>query len=308
MHHADCIAKAFPAISASAPCDRRLRWISSTQGDPDALEHLDRQMAQFYGEAAARSRYQEMLDSQEENQLAADSIASRFLDEIAGSGARTVLEVGCGNGWLYRHLRAKGFSGTYHGVEVAQYIIDRNSTRHPEGRWRRGTAYEIGLPDGSTDVCFAFYVLEHMVYPERGLEEMLRVVRPGGSLLLVFPDFVASGRLASQQTGFTLGRASEKLRKGRLFDAVVSLYDSRYRIPRHLQAARARVGSFPVNTRPICLTHRNVMSADVDALYIASKHEVVDWARNKGLRVEYPFGTEGEFNQHAALRIVKAAS
>jgi SAM-dependent methyltransferase len=285
--------------------DRRLRWMSSTTGDPAILKDLDRRMAAFYGEAAQRGKYQAMLDTQEHHPLASDSVASRLLDLIVGSGAETVLEVGCANGWLYRNLRRKGFGGTYHGVEVAPYLIDRNAARHPDAHWSCGTAYEIGLPDGAVDICFSFYVIEHLVYPERGLREMLRVVRPGGDLLLVFPDFAASGHLASQQTGFSPGRASVKLRSGRLLDAVVSLFDSRYRLRRMLRAARERVGPFPINTRPLCLTHPEVMESDVDAVYLASKQEIVDWAQDRGLRVECPFGTEGLYHYHAVVRITK---
>jgi len=285
--------------------DRRHRWMSSTAGDQTVLKGLDRRMAAFYGEVARRSRYQAMLDTQEDNPITSDSVASRLLDLIVASGVGTVLEVGCGNGWLYRHLRSKGFGGMYHGVEVAQYMIDRNATRHPGGHWSRGTAYEIGLLDGAVDTCFAFYVIEHLVYPERGLREMLRVVGPGGDLILAFPDFAASGHLASQQTGFSPGRASAKLRRGRLIDAAVSLFDSRYRVRRLLRSARENVGPFPINTRPICLTHPEVMEPDVDAVYVASKHEVADWARDQGLRVEYPFGTEGLYHYHAVVRITK---
>ena len=286
--------------------DRRLRWISSATGDPAVLKDLDRRMAAFYGEPTRRGRYQAMLDTQEHQPMASDSVASRLLDLIVGSGAGTVLEVGCGNGWLYRNLRGKHFGGMYHGVEVAQYMIDRNAIRHPDGDWRCGTAYEIGLPDGAVDTCFAFYVIEHLVYPERGPQEMLRVVRPGGDLILVFPDFAALGNLASQQTGFSPGRVSAKLRGGRLFDAAVSLVDSRYRVRNMLRVARNKVGPFPVNTRPLCLTHPDVMGADVDAVYVASKHEVAEWAQHQGLQVDYPFGTEGLYRYHAVIRITKA--
>ena len=72
-----------------------------------------------------------------------------------------------------------------------------------------------------------------------------------------------------------------------------------------LRSAREKVGPFPVNTRPLCLTHPEVMESDVDAVYVASKHEVADWAHDQGLRVEYPFGTEGLYHSNAMVRITK---
>lgn len=285
--------------------DRRFRWTSSTDGDQALLRDLDRRMTSFYGEAAHRATYQSMLNTQDHRPLESGSIASRLLDLLVMSGASSVLEIGCGNGRLYRQLREKGFGGCYHGVEVAQYIIDSNVSHHPDGYWICGTAYEIGLPDDMVDVCFAFYVLEHLVYPDRALQEMLRVVRPGGSLILAFPDFVELGHLASQQTGFSPGRASEKLRRGQLLNAAVSLLDSRYRLPRLLRSVREKIGPFPINTRPLCLSWPGIMEPDVDAVYVASKNEVAGWARGQGLRVEYPFGSEGLYKHHAVIQITR---
>ena len=135
---------------------------------------------------------------------------------------------------------------------------------------------------------------------------MMRIVKLGGSLVLVFPDFVESRRFASQQLGFTMGfTASEKLKKGNLLDALVSLYDSRIRLPRALRQTQANLGSFLVNINPICLSYPDIMSPDVDAVYIASKKEVAYWATKQGFNFEYPCGIEGEFAENTFMAIQK---
>lgn len=45
-----------------------------------------------------------------------------------------------------------------------------------------------GIPDASADFIIANHVLEHLEDPIRGLHSMLRVVRPGGVVLLILPD------------------------------------------------------------------------------------------------------------------------
>jgi len=44
----------------------------------------------------------------------------------------------------------------------------------------RGDAHQLAFPDGSFDLVYARYVLEHVAAPERVLGEMRRVTRPGG--------------------------------------------------------------------------------------------------------------------------------
>ena len=190
-------------------------------------------------------------------------------------------------------------------MEMADYVIEANHKRHPEADWLCGSVYAIPFPDASFDLCFAFYVLEHTVFPERALLEMLRVLKPGGKLILVFPDFSVSRRLNSQMLGFSCGNAAEKLGSGRVFDGLVSFYDSRVRLPRALHSASEKYGPFPVNSRPVCLEKDWPMSPDIDATYIASKNEVRDWSVTRGHEVSFPMGTTGEFKEHSLLIIAK---
>ncbi len=283
-------------------CSRRFAWVSSTR-DAAAVEHLAERMASFYADPAERSPYQEML-ADPGNQGDETSIRvslPRYVCELAPA---RVLEVGCADGRQYRELRAASFAGAYTGIEVAADVIENDRRAFPEARWETASAYALPFEDAAFDVVYSVFVLEHLVYPERGLREMLRVVAPGGRLLLVFPDFVEKKQLNSQQLGFSAtARASQKLRAGRVVDAVVSLYDSRVRLPRALRAMPRRVGPFPVNAQPICLSHRDLMRPDIDAVYIASKREVESWAREQGYDVEYPLGRTGYYGDIAFMSI-----
>lgn len=287
-------------------CDRKFRWVSSTNGNPEILSTLNKQMTWFYGHRDGREMYQSMLDTQEEIPTDLDSVRHLMPKYICSLNPQIILEIGCASGRLYRQLRKYGYEGSYSGVEVADYIIQQNRHKHPEAGWHCSTAYDIPFPDSYFDVCFSLYVLEHLVYPERALTEMMRVIKPNGRLVLVFPDFVESGRFASQQLGWSCAStASEKLRKGKLIDALVSLYDSRIRLPKALRKTQINLGDFLVNPYPVCLSYLDIMGADIDAVYIASKKEVHYWAIERGFQVEYPCGTEGGFAEQAFIVIDK---
>ena len=288
------------------PASRQFRWISSINGNPEILSSLDKQMAWFYSQQDGREMYQSMLDTQEDVNNDLSSVRHLMPQYICDLKPETILEIGCASGRLYRQLRQYGYQGNYSGLEVADYVIQQNRHEHPEANWQCSKAYNIPFPDSSFEVCFSLYVLEHLVYPERGLTEMMRVIKPNGRLVLVFPDFVESGRFASQQLGFSpVMTASAKLRQGRVIDALFSLYDSKIRLPRALRKTEMNLGDFLINTSPICLSYPDMMSADIDAVYLASKKEVHDWAINKGFEVEYPCATEGQFAEQAFIVIYK---
>ena len=265
-------------------------------------------MISFYAEDDNRESYQEMLDGIEEDPEH-DSSTNRLARYLAERRPNTVLEVGCGNGRLFRTLRRAGCEASYTGVEVAQHIVARNRHRHPDASWHTAGAYNLPADDAGVDIAFAEFVLEHLVFPVRGLTEMLRVVRPGGHLVLVFPDFVCAGRLGSQILGLSpLRTVSEALQRGHILDGLISMYDSRVRLPRALGNAQADIGPFPVNVRPACLTYPDFMFPDVDAVYIASKQEVRDWAEAQGHEVTFPAGTIWPYDETAFLAIRKTDS
>src|SRR5262249_36207896 len=158
-----------------------------------------------------------------------------------------------GSGRIYKRLRCEGLAGRYTGVEMADYVIAENRARFPEATWIAGDGYELPVEHASQDCVFAYYVLEHCVYPERLLKAAVLALKPGGRLLLTFPDFPESRIFGSQAAGWDRSTAKEHLRRGRLLHAVVRLWDTQVRLPRALRHATMCVGPFPVNLLPQCL-------------------------------------------------------
>jgi SAM-dependent methyltransferase len=257
-------------------------------------------MAAFYGGQARRACYQEMIDAEGNSQPLTEKALRAA---VLMSNPSSVFEVGCGSGRLYRGLRADGFTGAFTGLDMSVELTSTNRAWHPEANWVTGSIYAAGVGAANFDVVFAYFVLEHCVYPGRALERMVQLLRPGGTAVLVFPDFVAMGRFASQALGFVDGRAGQVLRRGDVINAFVNLYDARARLPRALRRAVTEHGPFPVNLQPRCLAALDTFEPDADAVYIASKREVADWAETRRLRVKYPSGTQGHFRENALVAL-----
>jgi ubiquinone/menaquinone biosynthesis C-methylase UbiE len=108
------------------------------------------------------------------------------------SGARPghqVLDVGCGDGYLTRLLaQLVGSTGTVRGIDPSAEAIARaRSIRHPDScNYAQGSALAIDASDSTYDVVASTLTMHHLDEPDRptAVGETLRVLRPGGQLLL----------------------------------------------------------------------------------------------------------------------------
>ena len=105
------------------------------------------------------------------------------VDWLLPEGARTVLDLGAGTGKLTRALVARGLEVV--AVEPLREMRERLAATLPEVRAVPGTAEEIPLPDDSVDAITVAQAW-HWVDPERATAEAARVLRPGGTLGLIW--------------------------------------------------------------------------------------------------------------------------
>ena len=152
------------------------------------------------------------------------------------------------------------------------------------------------------DLCISVFVLEHLTNPSKALDEMTKVLNPGGSIILVFPDFKEYGLMPSQAVGFLQGWSSkQKLKKGKIVDAFIAFFEGRI-LRWNLHNVRSRFGRFVVNLSPACLWQSfGSMIPDYDAVYVGYKEDIVEWAEERGYKVKFPKGKNGLYNQIAFI-------
>lgn len=189
---------------------------------------------------------------------------------------------------------------------MSSTAISNNQSRFPEAHWEVGSVYDKCNYQEQFDCCIAFFVLEHLSYPEEALQKMLQSVKPGGGLILVFPDFSSSGIFPSQKIGWNAQESTKTKLKGlKIADAVVSYLEGKM-LRKSLKEVNEQFGSFVINTNPFCLSAEcKELKPDMDAVYISNKKEVEVWAKSLGHAVAYPFGTNGMLYTQTLLVINK---
>jgi SAM-dependent methyltransferase len=105
------------------------------------------------------------------------------IDWLLPAGARDVLDLGAGTGKLTTRLVERGLDVV--AVDPIPEMLDVLRTSLPDTPALLGTAEEIPLPDNSVDAVLVAQAW-HWFDPARAIPEVLRVLRPGGRLGLVW--------------------------------------------------------------------------------------------------------------------------
>jgi ubiquinone/menaquinone biosynthesis C-methylase UbiE len=147
---------------------------------PTDLEALKRQQRAFY---QATAKYYHLID----DYLQSGYTYNDILAELAGRLAAPVhfLDVGCGSGYYVRRAMELGCVPT--GVDLSLHSCSMGATRVP-GRLCQADAECLPFRNARFDLVFCQQLIEHVVFPERVLAEIARVMRPGGLLFLSAPN------------------------------------------------------------------------------------------------------------------------
>ncbi|MFZ4457262.1 MAG: class I SAM-dependent methyltransferase [Bacteroidales bacterium] len=173
---------------------------------------------------------------------------------IKSSGVQTgtVLDYGCGTGYFVREMESRswnsiGIEKSYAAREFAQSAF--NSTFYePE--------YLMSVADESCDVVTLWHVLEHVEHLDLLIEQLKRVLKPNGVLVLALPNAES-------------------------FDAkYYREYWAAYDVPRHLWHFSAKTVSLLCDKHTLKLVDSKGMP--LDAFYISMLSE-----KNRGARFSF---------------------
>jgi ubiquinone/menaquinone biosynthesis C-methylase UbiE len=133
----------------------------------------------------------------------------RILDLVlAGRGPLDALDAGCGTGFLSFELTARGHHVT--GVDFAPAMIAEARRKAAERgvsiRFEEADAEQLPFTPRSFDLVISRHLLWTLQHPEAALDAWIRVLRPGGRLVVVDGQFDAGASAAPAGSA----RASEE--------------------------------------------------------------------------------------------------
>jgi ubiquinone/menaquinone biosynthesis C-methylase UbiE len=157
-----------------------------------------------------------------------------------------ILDAGCGEGITLEKLIKLFPAAHVTGVDTEPENLE--ICRKHGLPVREGSLYELPFADASFDTVLFSEVIEHLDKPEKALNEIFRVLRPQGKVIVVFPnDFI-----------FKISR----ILTGMIKEAFYNPGHVRQWTPRQIRQSLRACGFVPVAARstpflfwPVCLHH-----------------------------------------------------
>lgn len=166
--------------------------------------------------------------------------ALEMLEARALPGAK-VLDVGCGAGQLTGELMQRGYEAW--GMDVSEAMVAyAREHYHPE-RFRAGDIEKIPFEENTFDAVTCLGVVEYLNRDEPALQEMWRVLKPGGWAIITTPSITCPFYhmdMAYQKFRFTARPVIRLFRRGSSdSDRLPQVVHRRYYRPRWLALLRS---------------------------------------------------------------------
>jgi ubiquinone/menaquinone biosynthesis C-methylase UbiE len=112
--------------------------------------------------------------------------ATKYLAQHVKPGAK-VLSVGCGPGVILSEVCSKDSTVHGTGLDVSSERVQQATDKHKSNKqltFLRGDAHAIPFDSNSFDLVYARMLFEYLADKQKAAAEMVRVCRPGGTVLL----------------------------------------------------------------------------------------------------------------------------
>jgi ubiquinone/menaquinone biosynthesis C-methylase UbiE len=130
------------------------------------------------------------------------------LEMLAIGPGDSVLDVGCGPGNFTRAFARASGDGLAVGLDASRTMLDQaaREANPPNVRYVRGDAAALPFPDATFDAVCCFAALYFIERPLQAIDEMVRVLAPGGRVALLAS--VSRGPLPAGAMDAVVRRAS----------------------------------------------------------------------------------------------------
>lgn len=155
---------------------------SGNHGEPmDTRAHQQAYDAKYAGDYMDADAYSTWVHGG----LAAQRVR-QTLQQVPVVPAR-ILDYGCGQGKWVGLLRSLYPQADIRGIDVSAVAIDKARKKHPDCRFLPFDGGRAPFDDAGFDLVFSFHVLEHVLDFAASVEDIARLVRPGGFACIIFP-------------------------------------------------------------------------------------------------------------------------
>lgn len=103
-------------------------------------------------------------------------------DTIQAKPKENILDAGCGTGYLLNFItpnRSYGF-----GIDISSTAIKEAKKTFPRFSFQKGSLLKLPYKNNFFDKVYSFNVIEHIENQDLAIKELMRVLKPGGIIVL----------------------------------------------------------------------------------------------------------------------------
>ena len=108
-------------------------------------------------------------------QLLINNFYKTLINVIKPLKAKTILDVGCGEGFSLNKLNENNIGEKLEGIDYSKEAISIGKKLFPNLLLKQGSIYDLPYKDNTFDLVLCTEVLEHLENPKKGLQEILRM-------------------------------------------------------------------------------------------------------------------------------------
>ena len=121
------------------------------------------------------SNYQKHTSKNPLQKFLIENFYKALLQIVGDLKPATILDAGCGEGFTLARLQKEGIGKHLEGIDYSLNAINLGKKNYPSLLLKQGDIYQLPYKNNSFDLVVCSEVLEHLKYPERALEEVVRV-------------------------------------------------------------------------------------------------------------------------------------
>lgn len=135
--------------------------------------------------------YQDIEDVHNIEISESDIMFSKVIKLLSNYKNSKILDFGCGEGWLINEIGKRiDNSNHFFGVDVSSVGIQKCiSKKIDNSQFIKYDGNKIPFQDNYFDVVLSSFVFEHLSNPELAFNEIGRVVKSGGCIIIMCPNF-----------------------------------------------------------------------------------------------------------------------
>lgn len=218
--------------------------------------------------------YKSFLDAHDESYLRS---YIELVDDFAKPNS-FILELGCGNGLSARMLKDRGHRVI--GTDLSYFFLEcTHKWQNKRLRYLACNAMDLPFGENTFDLVCSNELIEHVTDAEKVLDEMIRVAKNGGRIIIAGPSLCSPLVPLSDFFRILRGKSEQSIWAETKLQAIGGVFRNFW------LCIKKRLSKKPDFLYREPELENRVIGGDADSVYYASTIDLEKYFKNKGLKI-----------------------